>query len=510
VYTHGNQNDEFDWRLKVFDSLSFPTLVLKPDRTIISANQIFLKKIGANREEIISRTCREVFHEYMYDPGLLCTKENCPLTHTLESGQGHSVLRSFKGQNDQLLWEDRVFSPILDDEGKVKYIMESVRDMTREKTLEHMVKNIREFMNKIIQSSPSAIVAASLKGRILLVNQAARDLFGHAFGEKDRVRTTDLYPPGGAAGVMEKLRDANYGGRGKLPVTKVSIVTQSGDTIPAEMTGAIIYEGAREVATMAIYNDLREKIKVEAKLKEAQALVVQSEKMASLGRLAAGVAHEINNPLTGIMLYADMAQEKLSEDHQLRQYLANILEDAERCQDTVSDLLAYSRQAESTREQCQLNTMVEESLRLIRDQKFFMNVKLVKNLSDEPIVIDADKNQLSQAIINLVINALDAMNHKGTLTLTTYTDKDAQRACLEVSDTGCGIADADLSRVFDPFFTTKAQGEGTGLGLSTVYGIVKKNKGNVTIKGTGPEGTTFLLDLPLCGSGCEHEIASIG
>ena len=312
---NGALNSELDWRMRVFDSLSFPTLVLKPDKTIISANQVFLEKIGATRDDIIGRTCREVFHQYVFDPELPCTRDNCPLTHTLKTGKGHSVLRSFIGKNDQLLWEDRVFSPILDEDGNVKYVMESVRDMTRVKTLEQVLKNTRELMNNVIQSSPSAIIAASLHGRILLTNQAAQDILGYSFSEADSVNVVDLYPSGDAAKIMEKLRDENYGGKGKLPVTKVNIVTKNGEIIPAEMTGAIIYEKDREVATMGIFNDLREKLQVEEQLKEAQTLMVQSEKMASFGRLAAGVAHEINNPLTGILLYVNMTLEKMDTDH---------------------------------------------------------------------------------------------------------------------------------------------------------------------------------------------------
>ena len=114
-------------------------------------------------------------------------------------------------------------------------------------------------MDQVIQSSPSAIIAANLHGKILLMNQAARDIFGYSFSEADSVNIVDLYPPGDAGKIMEKLRDENYGGRGKLPVTKVNIITKSGEIIPGEMTGAIIYEEDREVATMGIYQRLEGK-----------------------------------------------------------------------------------------------------------------------------------------------------------------------------------------------------------------------------------------------------------
>ena len=502
--------NELDWRVRVFDSLSFPTLVLRPDRTIVSVNQVFLKKIGATRNDIIGRTCRDVFNQYVYDPGLPCTEENCPLANTLESGEGQSVLRSLRDKNGQMRWEDRVFSPILDDDGRVKYVIESVRDMTRVKTLEHLFKGIQNFMNQIVESSPSAIVAANLRGRVLLMNPAARDILGYSKEEAEHINVTDLYPDGFAASIMEKLRDESYGAKGKLPITKANIVTKGGEMIPVEMTGAIIYEGGHEVATMAIFNDLREKLLAEEKLKQVLVLVAQSEKMASLGRLAAGVAHEINNPLTGILLYVNMILEKLEEGHWLHKDLAYVLEDAERCRDIVKNLLTYSRQGSQSRGRFQLNTMVEESLGLIRDQKFFINIDLVKHLSESPMEIHGDKNQLNQVVINLVINALDAMDGKGTLTLTTYPNEDTGRVCLEVSDTGPGIPWENQPRVFDPFFTTKAPGKGTGLGLSTVYGIVKKHEGSISIKHTGPEGTTFLLELPSAGPQPELLFESIG
>jgi signal transduction histidine kinase len=149
------------------------------------------------------------------------------------------------------------------------------------------------------------------------------------------------------------------------------------------------------------------------------------------------------------------------------------------------------------KETFQLNLLVDQSLSLIRDQKLFMNIEIKKDMSEDMMLICADKIQLSQVVVNLVINAIHAMDRKGSLTLRTYRDKSARKAFLEVSDTGCGIPTENLSKIFDPFFTTKQPGKGTGLGLSTAYGIVHENGGNITVKQTGPGGTTFLVELPL-------------
>ncbi len=484
---------EKDWRIRVFDSLSFPTLILTPDRVIVTANQIFLKKFGA-MEQILGKRCHEVFYDSK-DP---CSSAMCPLPKVIADRKGYSILRRLTDEHGDEKWEDRVFSPILDDEGKILYIMESVRDVTRLKTLEKELRETKEFFENVIQSSASAIVAADRTGKILFMNRAAEDLFGYAMEEVLGTKSVEqVYPTGKAREIMRKIRDKKIGGKGKLPPTKITIINASGEEIPVEITAAIIYEGDREVATMGIYNDLRERLAVERKLEEAQAQVAHSEKMASLGQLAAGVAHEINNPLTGILLYANLVLERLKKEHPLREDLEYVVEDTIRCKNIVKNLLAYSRQTNPSKEILQMNTLVEQSLSLIRDQELFMNIEVTKEMSDDMMLIHVDRNQLSQAVINLVINAVDAMERKGNLTFRTYRDKPARKVFLEISDTGPGIPEENLSKIFDPFFTTKELGKGTGLGLSTAYGLVKENGGDISVKDTSAQGTTFMLELPL-------------
>ncbi|MCU0596718.1 MAG: PAS domain S-box protein [Desulfobacterota bacterium] len=483
-----------DWRIRVFDSLSFPTLILRPDKTIVTANQKLLDKFGAAMEDVVGKTCHEIFY-HSKEP---CSAYLCPLPGVLTIGEGHSILREVTLGNGEKAWEDRVFSPIKDDDGRILYIMESLRDVTRIKTLERALEETREFLEKVIQSSASAIIAADMEGSILIMNRAAEDLFGFSVREaKGKRSVVDLYPPGKARELMREMRKGKRGAKGKLPPTKVNILNVKGEVIPVEVTASIIYEQGKEVATMGIYNDLRYRLAVEKALKETQAQLSQSEKMASLGQLAAGVAHEVNNPLTGILLYASIALEKIDKEDPLREHLGYIVEDVNRCKGIVKNLLAYSRRSTTTREIIPLNDLVHQSLNLIRDQKLFGNIVIIKEMSEEMMMVHADKNQLAQVLINLILNACAAMNGEGVLTFRTYRDKPNKRVYLEVVDTGCGISEENLPKIFDPFFTTKEPGKGTGLGLSTSLGIIQESGGYISVKETGPQGTTFLIDLPL-------------
>jgi two-component system NtrC family sensor kinase len=395
-------------------------------------------------------------------------------------------------------WDNRVFSPILDEAGEVLYVVECIHDVTQLKRLERELSGAKDFTQKLIESSTTAVIAADRHGKILTMNPAAEELTGYSLKEaQKKITTKNLYPPGQAREVMKILRSESMGGKGKLHPTRFTLINAQGEEIPVELTAAIIYEGGQEAATVGLFNDLREKLKHEQAMREMVQRIARAEKMASLGQLAAGVAHEINNPLTGIIFYADLLMNTLEEDDPRRHSLTCMYEDAKRCGKIIKNLLTYSRQETQSEEILHVNTLLDHSLDLIRDPKFFMGIQVKKELAEEMILIKGDRDQLGQVIVNLVLNAVDAMDQKGTMTLRTYRDKPAGKAYIEVADTGRGIPEKDIPLIFDPFFTTKAPGKGTGLGLSTAYGIIKENKGQIWVKETSEKGTTFTVELPL-------------
>jgi two-component system NtrC family sensor kinase len=226
-----------------------------------------------------------------------------------------------------------------------------------------------------------------------------------------------------------------------------------------------------------------------------QTRVAQSERLASLGMLSAGVAHEINNPLGGILALTALALEDLAEDDPNRQSLEEVVSQCERCREIVKGLLEFSRQSETGAEEVDINATVDDTLRLLQKQALFFNIKLVKDFAPGLPAVVGDKSQLEQVFMNIIVNAVQAMEEKGTLTVATRFTVD-QFVEVSVSDTGCGIPADRVDHIFDPFFSTKKDGGGTGLGLSIAYGIVTRHQGSISVKSEVGKGSTLIIRLP--------------
>jgi two-component system NtrC family sensor kinase len=231
-------------------------------------------------------------------------------------------------------------------------------------------------------------------------------------------------------------------------------------------------------------------------LQHAQQELLQKQRLASMGQLAAGVAHEINNPLGTILLYSDVLYKESPEEDPRRGDLKMIIDETNRCKTIVADLLNFARQHDVMAKIMNLHDLLDEALKGLIKLPKFEGIRVEKNYDPELPFIMADPDQLRQVFIILLDNAADAIEASGTITLSTRP-VDEHWIEIRISDTGCGIAEENLSKVFSPFFTTKPLGQGTGLGLSIAYGIIKMHRGQISLQSKAGEGTTVTITLPM-------------
>jgi signal transduction histidine kinase len=233
--------------------------------------------------------------------------------------------------------------------------------------------------------------------------------------------------------------------------------------------------------------------------------LTRTEKLAALGQLAAGLAHEINNPLGGILVYSYLLLEDLAPEQPERIQVEKIIRETTRCKEIVQGLLEFSRHMPSKMLPLNINRLLEETISLVSDHLLFQNIKLVREFHEDLPPVSGDKNRLEQVFVNLLMNCGEAMSGEGALTVSTSGGPGREMLQIRIKDTGPGIPEGHLSRLFDPFFTTKEVGKGVGLGLSISYGIIQKHRGRVTVEKTGPQGTTFLVELPTHVAGSREQ-----
>jgi two-component system NtrC family sensor kinase len=233
-------------------------------------------------------------------------------------------------------------------------------------------------------------------------------------------------------------------------------------------------------------------------IKKIHSQLYRSDKLASLGKLAAGVAHEINNPLTGILTNASLLVEDIAADDPRHADVEIIVKETIRCREIVKRLLDFAKQTKPQKRPTNINTLVETIILLVRNQTSFRGVEIVKNLAPELPETLVDMDQIQQVLINIILNAAEAMTNGGTLHISSEGAHDGESVLVKFADSGPGISEEIRERIFDPFFTTKEHG--TGLGLSISYGIVELHGGSISVESTPGKGSTFTVQLPTRGA----------
>lgn len=266
-----------------------------------------------------------------------------------------------------------------------------------------------------------------------------------------------------------------------------------------------VYQGLAEPQMCLPYlvDQLQENLaqleRFQQELQATQDQLIQSEKLASMGQLAAGVAHEINNPLGTITIYAHIMMKQLRPYDPHWNDLKMVVDEAERCRSIVSGLLEFARQGKLDKQEVDINALLLDTIAEVEKQPFFQRIVVVNRLNAGLRTVEIDAAQMRQVFSNLIVNAAEAMPQRGELTIESGMADDNNSVWVSISDTGCGIPEENLSKLFTPFFTTKPVGKGTGLGLAIAYGILKMHRGSLEVQSEVGKGSTFTITLPING-----------
>jgi len=377
----------------------------------------------------------------------------------------------------------------------------------------------KSFTDNIIKSMKNMLIVSDVKGNIKMINEAVSELLGYdpkeLIGQKieklfareeinKKIIYNGIYPQKLTDGILDTESVFVTKSFKKIPMTfscsplKDEEEDIIGTVIVAQDLSRIknlVKKAAR--AAKAYRNKATELGKAYKELQQLHKNLIQSEKLAYVGKLAAGVAHEINNPLTSVLGITSFLLKKIGEKSVMTEDLLLIVEETKRCKKIVEDLLEFSCQRELGKSANNINTIIEKSLAIIEKQPFFKNIKIIRKFEQPLPLVIVDKNQIKQVFMNMILNAQEAMPDGGTLTVESILVEN--RKCVEIKfiDTGHGIHKDDITRLFDPFFTTKSKIKGTGLGLSVSYSIVTRHGGSIDVISKVGKGSTFIVRLPI-------------
>jgi PAS domain S-box-containing protein len=348
------------------------------------------------------------------------------------------------------------------------------------------LRGLKDYNENILESLDSGIVVLDLENRVVRWNRAMEALDGRSRGDV-LGRPLDAVLP---ETFLEALRGALVLGDHEeiAHIYKLHLPTADGRSLMVNVSAAPFQAGPDERhGTILILDDVTARVRLEEQLQHA-------EKMASVGLLAAGVAHEVNTPLAGISSYTQLLRGQLDEADPRQQVLEKIEKQSFRAAKIINGLLNFSRSSGTEFDRVDVNKVLADVLSLVEHQLEGSKIRVRRELAPEVPPVRGNENRIQQVFFNLILNARDAMPSGGWLTLHTYADADT--VVVEIKDTGHGIRREHIRRIYDPFFTTKGFGKGTGLGLSVSYGIVQEHGGAIFVESTPGQGTTFQVALP--------------
>ncbi len=409
----------------------------------------------------------------------------------LEKKQRHLLVKK-DGEILGLISSGDVMKAILDERTEDYQKGETCRLI-----VEKELRKTHVFLDRVIQSSPHVIIAADRKGVIITWNRAAEKTLGYFSDEViGKMDVRKIYPEGMAEEIMSLLRKKDYGGRGRLVSFPMVFITKTGGSVQVKLSASLVYNGRKEaIASVGFFVDLEEQLDMARRLKHTQNLLLQSEKLAAMGRLTSLIAHEVNNPLYGIMNTLELLKSEITEGHEKRALLEMAIDETQRLSDTLRKMLSFARPGSEELQLTDVNRLVDEIITLHRKQFIEQNITVKFDFASKGHTIPASKNQLRQVFLNMITNARDAMPEGGELFIKTRSGR--QLLEVEIKDTGIGISEENIDKIFDTFFSTKDDVKGVGHGLSVCHSYIKDHGGDIRVESQTGVGTLFTITLPL-------------
>ena len=453
--------------------------VINEDFVVEYMSTSMIKRFGDG----IGKKCHDVLHH---------SGEICPWCRAKDI---------FAGQSAR--WEhhipriDRTFDlvefPLKNSDGTFSKIS-LFKDVTEQiLTAERMRASAEEDYRRLFEHVGCGVFISTKDGRFLDANQALLDMLGYP--SKEEFLTIDI-----ATGLYLHPEDRRRFRQmierdGRVINYEVEFKRKDGAPIPILLTGHVRKDQHGNILGYEGINvDLSQRKQMEAKLRNTQEQLLQSEKLAAMGRLTSQIAHELNNPLYGIMNTLELLKTEVPPQSKRRKILEMALSETVRLSDLLRKMLSFSKPDEEQKQPVDVNVVLDEILLLVRKQLNENSIKISTAWEEDPAKVYASKNQLRQVFLNLISNARDAMPEGGTLTIKTKSNRDS--ILVEVIDSGMGIREEHLDKIFDAFFTTKEGVKGVGLGLSVCYGFIKEHGGDIKVSSKRNEGTAFTIILP--------------
>ena len=484
---------------QVIESSHDGIITVHPDLTIRTWSRGAEQILGWSREEVIGRRAPFV-------PAELWEKAKTMVERAMDSRQAIYYETVRRHKDGRAIDVSLTLSPLMASDGEVTGAMAILRDITERKQFERALQASEEKYRTLFESANDAIFLIEPESAAILdANRQAIAATGYSADELRSMLVSDIYPPEERDKTKAIVREVLEKGA-IVSFEGTNLQTRDGRLIPLSISARLAEFSGRRVI-IVIARDITDLRRAELERAKIQRQLMQTEKLAALGQLAAGVAHEINNPLATIASCAEGLLDRASHQSLRAQpafqdfpdYLAVIEEEAYRCKEITGGLLQFVRGEGADREPTDINHLLEKSLELTSHQSRFSGLDLQFELSPHLPILQANRNRLRQVFLSLAVNALEACGGKGSLTVRTL-ERPAQtggEAVIEFEDHGCGIPPDLLGKIFEPFFTTKGEQRGTGLGLAICQGIVAEHGGRIEVESEVGRGSLFRVILPV-------------